>query len=33
MYNNHMETIDIKNHFKTPLFTHEMLSAFLEPIV
>ena len=33
MYNNHMETIDIKNHFKTPLFTHEMLSAFLEPSV
>lgn len=28
-----METIDIKNHFTTPLFTHEMLSAFLEPSV
>lgn len=28
-----METIDIKNHFTTSLFTHEMLSAFLEPSV
>jgi len=28
-----METIDIKNHFTAPLFTHEMLSAFLEPSV
>jgi len=28
-----METIDIKNHFTAPLFTHEMLSAFLEPSI
>jgi len=28
-----METIDIKNHFTAPLFSHEMLSAFLEPSI